>query len=102
MFWPDMSSYSQYHTGGFYIEWYSCGISCYYLTGKTLDHYRAAASATVSGPYGGVYTRYVSIDPYYAVDVTDNMGGVHRGKISGTKRNDIKNYIAFELGIPVS
>lgn len=96
IFMPDMSDYSRYDTGGFYTEQYSCGFSCYYLTGYAEDHYRAAVSARVSGPFGS------SSGTYYAVEVTDNLGGFHSGIIRGTNGGAIRSYVGGMLGVPVS
>lgn len=96
IFMPDMSDYSRYDTGGFYTELFSCGFSCYYLTGYAEDHYQAAVSARVSGPFGS------SSGTYYAVEVTDNLGGSHSGIIRGTNRGAIRSYVGGMLGVPVS
>ncbi len=98
LFIPDGGDYSRYDTGGFYTELYSCGYSCFYYTGYAIDHYGAAVSASVSGPYSNSYYSTT----WFNVDVTDNMGGHHGGSIMGTDKNAVRSYVSGMLGIPVS
>ncbi len=86
------------YTDGFYTELYSCGFACYYFSGYALDHYGAAVSATLSGPY---YDSYRSTT-WFNVDAIDNMGSIHHSAIFGKDKSGIKSYLSSTLGIPVS